>query len=1381
MAYIGNDVDAIFIPSSVNTSTDLRINGGALTQTGGDVNLDGGTFFLDESANRVGIGTITPGVTLDVVGTIRATNINALDLSVEDKNIVIGDVASPTNTTADGGGVTLKGAVDKTIAWLNATAAWTFSEHISIAGAKEYRIAGTKVLDATSLGSAVVSSSLTSVGTIASGTWQGAVIADTYLGTISTALKVSNSATTAASANTASAIVARDASGNFTAGTITAALTGAASSNVLKAGDTMTGALVVPLGVFGTPSITFTGDLDTGIYSPGADQLAVATDGTGRLFVNSTGDLGVNTGGTQGTKLHVIGGNVWNSNFYEVARFQKLSGTAVSLGFDNTAYVATIGAYSHDGTASNLSFWTYPGSGNVQERLRITSTGTVNILGAGTAGSTQAVSFSGTAPVNSLVLDSSGRVGLGISSPSALLHCFSPDSINTTAYFRLTNSSVGSGLYRNLHIDGTHPNGASFWKGIDITPVQALLAPMTGIDMSWNQIYGEGRGVNINFSKNTHHGGGAGIGVFSRVIATGTDSLSHEAIGGWFVTDKGAGALDPYTSYTLKVENRSTVNNTNLTAFYTDSSTIRGSIYYDRTNNALALSGSNAFRIDTNGSSRLFVNSSGNVGIGTTSPGQTLHVVGSTELSKLNLSGISSSISSTAVDVFVYDTRKDSDGGAWRKRTQHTSWYNETLNTATRGSRKDFPAVAVIVASTGTTGITIYDGDDPDMPMWIKYNYLSWDGPINGISAVNGIIAGVIFSGASYSGNGLVLLDFIKDRQSRNFLGGYANFKNGFVHELLSTTRNDTTYLTIGTNTREYNLINYEVNDVAMTVLPNAPIDPSTGLPVPTIAVATNGGTSIIRDDGTVTNAGGSTTTKISINEKGIVYFASTANGGYYGYSLVGGSLDPFFNTVGNLRILSNVNSNTNNNLVVPNAFNLYSGQTIGLTIVNKDFLNTYNDYNGMVAYATTSYNTGWMHGNCKGAWLSDTSTASVTGTELVTNGNFSTSDLSAWTTIDGGTAVITGGLLKLTDTSNAFVYASAPFTTVVGKQYVVTFDIVNNGNNTANYNYVRIGNSHNSTALHDTNYGTAYGKYQVTITATATTTYITLINGLSNGLFGYWDNVSARLAEPDRSVNNKGLAVYGTITKTAVATGANLVGYSGFSESNYLKQPHNSSLEFGTGSFSCTVWFKSSTADGIYYKGLVYLNRNGSIGEGFQILLNPSNDIYFYIYGPTNDFSGTSHTGYNDGNWHQISVSSTGTHQRVYLDGVLKETGNITTGSITDTSSELFIGNYGVPGYQFYWRGSIALCRISASIPSPSQILKIYNDEKMLFQENSQATLYGASDAVTALAYDDTTDLLSVGTSSGRSDFSGLKRINNTTTAVTTAISASNGLIAEQ
>ena len=85
-----------------------------------------------------------------------------------------------------------------------------------------------------------------------------------------------------------------------------------------------------------------------------------------------------------------------------------------------------------------------------------------------------------------------------------------------------------------------------------------------------------------------------------------------------------------------------------------------------------------------------------------------------------------------------------------------------------------------------------------------------------------------------------------------------------------------------------------------------------------------------------------------------------------------------------------------------------------------------------------------------------------------------------------------------------------------------------------------------------------------------------------------------------------------------------------------------------------------------------------------------------------------------------------------------------------------------------------------SQLVPAAEQIKKMYNDEKHLFQENAKATLYGSSDAVTALAYDDDTELLHVGTSAGRSVFQGLNRVDNTTDAVGAAISASNGFIVE-
>ena len=140
------------------------------------VTLSGGVSGNTTFNNNV---TVTGDLTVN--GT--TTTVNSTTVTVDDKNIELGSVASPDDTTADGGGITLKGATDKTFNWSNSTDSWTSSEHIDLASAKEFKIAGTKVLDATSLGSAVVSSSLTSVGTIGTGTWQGTTIATGYGGT----------------------------------------------------------------------------------------------------------------------------------------------------------------------------------------------------------------------------------------------------------------------------------------------------------------------------------------------------------------------------------------------------------------------------------------------------------------------------------------------------------------------------------------------------------------------------------------------------------------------------------------------------------------------------------------------------------------------------------------------------------------------------------------------------------------------------------------------------------------------------------------------------------------------------------------------------------------------------------------------------------------------------------------------------------------------------------------------------------------------------------------------------------------------------------------------------------------------------------------------
>jgi len=91
---------------------------------------------------------------------------------------------------------------------------------------------GTSIVNADVSATAAIAYSKLSLGTsiVNADISASAAIVDTKLATISTALKVSNSATTATNANTASAIVARDASGNFSAGTITASLSGNATT-----------------------------------------------------------------------------------------------------------------------------------------------------------------------------------------------------------------------------------------------------------------------------------------------------------------------------------------------------------------------------------------------------------------------------------------------------------------------------------------------------------------------------------------------------------------------------------------------------------------------------------------------------------------------------------------------------------------------------------------------------------------------------------------------------------------------------------------------------------------------------------------------------------------------------------------------------------------------------------------------------------------------------------------------------------------------------------------------------------------------------------------------------------------------------------------------
>jgi len=115
-------------------------DGASLTNTDIDTNF----YTLNAQKLDVAGGSITGNLVIGGALTVNGsiTTINSTTISVDDKNIELGSVVAPTDLTADGGGITLKGATDKTFNWLDATDAWTSSEHIAVAAGKTLRVSG---------------------------------------------------------------------------------------------------------------------------------------------------------------------------------------------------------------------------------------------------------------------------------------------------------------------------------------------------------------------------------------------------------------------------------------------------------------------------------------------------------------------------------------------------------------------------------------------------------------------------------------------------------------------------------------------------------------------------------------------------------------------------------------------------------------------------------------------------------------------------------------------------------------------------------------------------------------------------------------------------------------------------------------------------------------------------------------------------------------------------------------------------------------------------------------------------------------------------------------------------------------------------------------
>lgn len=556
----------------------------------------------------------------------------------------------------------------------------------------------------------------------------------------------------------------------------------------------------------------------------------------------------------------------------------------------------------------------------------------------------------------------------------------------------------------------------------------------------------------------------------------------------------------------------------------------------------------------------------------------------------------------------VVDTSKDSDGGAWTEKCQHTSWWNETLNgkwlgaQATeaaaravsgavtgdyfqrtsdgkfyslnsgsgitevfRGNKRDFPRLAALVSDA--TGLTIYDLTEVGRPMWMRFpanttnNYAA---KFMMFSVGNGLVMsnGLLASGGNASWqDGLTLVDFVRDNARRVA----SSFEEPYASQISGRA---TAGGYAGVNQGSISIATAAVNSIAMAVMPEAPINPATGLRIPTIAVGTSGGVSVIKPDGTVTTVG----------------TGGTALGGpkmvFDGRYLVTGryaSNGPTFVKLG-LNMLGVLPGGGNNNANVYDAKTLsaWTGVTYGNwplsngsspTSVGLRILDglkaTLAMSAGLNAGIAALFNTGWLPGDIRRAFMSDTVAGSLNAPELVSNGDFA-SGATGWTngSTGTGTSAFTGGVATIvgTDGSNRGGF-SQNVGLLNGKAYRATFTAtINSG--AASVTNVSVGQGGQAIVAGSNTYNFIAGS----------TPSIVFYTGSGGGNVTI-DNVSVRESVADRSYKASGALAEGTLTRAVLTSGTSLMGFSGWSAANYLREPYSSDLDFGTGEWSVSAW----------------------------------------------------------------------------------------------------------------------------------------------------------------------------------------------------------------
>ena len=761
--------------------------------------------------------------------------------------------------------------------------------------------------------------------------------------------------------------------------------------------------------------------------------------------------------------------------------------------------------------------------------------------------------------------------------------------------------------------------------------------------------------------------------------------------------------------------------------------------------------------------------------------------------------------------LFVYDTSKDSDGGAWTQKCQHTSWYNESINgkwlgahanesaaravsgattgdyfqlttngaffslsagsgttQVYRGNKRDFPRLVAIVAEAAS--VTIYDLTEAGNPMWMRFirggttneNSNLIFGGSNTSSSVS-FFNGVFFVG---SDAGLSVICFAKDSASRIGSSVTVQYNRNIAQ------RNSGSGQTVLSSV---SIASANIKAVAATVMPDAPVDPVSGLKAPTVVVAA-GGVSVVKHDGSVVNS----SSAIGFNFVTLtpeLLTAGRADGTFY-YATNPGSLGASFALSARTNTQSpDFNAGNTNGLLAHNRSEIVRRSATAATV--QKLKNWESDPAKSIAVTISNlFTTGHQPGDIRRTFLSSNVAGSVTGT---------VADRS----YKAGSATVTGTLTAAPVNADAELVAYSGFsaTDYAQEPYAADLDFGTGEWSCGAWanipavlppeSFPVVGPELVANGTFDTDTDWTKGENWTISGGVATTTAANLAGAPPRSLSQAGVFVTGKayrvrgtvVSSPGRVANTTLVLDLGAATPTLITLTAATTYPVNFDV--VVVAPQGNLILRTSSSVGGETPF---SIDNISVKEVLpalIADRTYSSGASLRLGVDAGGRFQASAFDGTTTRTVTAPAAYNTATWIKPeAVYTTDGTLAIRVNGIeVAATRGNPLLTLNNSDAVLTIGNSYALDAPF--PGSLALLKLSATVPTLEQSIWMYEQEKQLFREGAKCCLPD-SGALVDLAYDEATDKWIAASAANISEWSGLVR-----TAVTPAPAGSYSKLA--